>query len=219
MFSLLQRSMNFAFDWDKSFSLNTLKKVHSIGWSMIIPNEMILVKQQLSSGWFDCEYINSNVTRLTYNCAHLRSTKESLILEYDIWWYWVIRRRYWLVLGVLGQYNLVMLGIKWYWASKGALMPVYNDKRGDYVGCYHSRTNDNRTRKDRATQPLDHGRLRWAKRRKIFGEGKYLVGRGAGRIKCNLPLRNWENGKKAEICNNLLKRIHQNFVTTGFVQW
>ena len=35
-----------------------------------------------------------------------------------------------------------MLGIKWYWASKGALIPVYNDKRGDYVGCYHSGTND-----------------------------------------------------------------------------
>ena len=35
-------------------------------------------------------------TRLKYNCAHLRSTRESLTFEYDIWWYWVSRRQYWL---------------------------------------------------------------------------------------------------------------------------
>ena len=29
-------------------------------------------------------YKSKKKTRLTYNCAHLRSTKESLILEYDI---------------------------------------------------------------------------------------------------------------------------------------
>ena len=45
----------------------------------------------------------------------------------------------------------------WY----GALMPVYIEKSGDLVGCYHSGTNE-QTRKDRATQPLDYGRLRWA---------------------------------------------------------
>ena len=62
------------------------------------------------------------ITRLTYNCAHLRSTKESLTFEYivvDTLWYWVSRTRYWLVLfgtgsirggtgqylGVLGQLN------------------------------------------------------------------------------------------------------------------
>ena len=46
----------------------------------------------------------SGQTRLTYNCAHLiRSTKESLTFEYDIWWYWVSRRRYWLVLGGTGS--------------------------------------------------------------------------------------------------------------------
>ena len=55
-------------------------------------------------------------TRLTYNCAHLRSTKESLTFEYDICWYWVSRRRYWLVLGgtrsVWGRngWYLVVLG-------------------------------------------------------------------------------------------------------------
>ena len=32
---------------------------------------------------------NNKSTRLTYNCAHLRSTKETLTFEYDIWWYWV----------------------------------------------------------------------------------------------------------------------------------
>ena len=52
--------------------------------------------------------------------------------------------------------------------------------------CYHSGTND-RTRKDRTTQPMDYGTLRCAKlffcggevkrrrkRSKIFGEGKYV---------------------------------------------
>ena len=30
-------------------------------------------------------------TRLTYNCAHLRSTKESLTFEYfDTGWYWLV---------------------------------------------------------------------------------------------------------------------------------
>ena len=42
-------------------------------------------------------------------------------------------------------------------------MPVYIEKSGDLVGCPHSGTDD-RTRKDRATQPMDQGRLRWAKR-------------------------------------------------------
>ena len=37
-------------------------------------------------------------------------------------------------------------------------MPVYIEKYGDLFGCHNSET----TRKDRATQPMDHGRLRWA---------------------------------------------------------
>ena len=52
-------------------------------------------------------FVIGEVTRLTYNCAHLRSTKESLTFEYlDIsWyrWYWASRRRYWLVLGGTGS--------------------------------------------------------------------------------------------------------------------
>ena len=38
-------------------------------------------------------------------------------------------------------------------------MPVYIEKSGDLVGCHHSRTDD-RTRKDRASQPMDHELLR-----------------------------------------------------------
>ena len=45
-------------------------------------------------------------------------------------------------------------------------MPVYIEKCGDLVGCFHSGTTNKRpnmlTRKDRATQPMDQGRLRWA---------------------------------------------------------
>ena len=41
-------------------------------------------------------------------------------------------------------------------------MPVYIEKYGDLFGCHHSGTTT--TRKDRATQPMDHGRLRWAKK-------------------------------------------------------
>ena len=39
----------------------------------------------------------------------------------SIWWYCVSVGRYWLVLWVLGQYNLVLPGIKWYWVSIGLL--------------------------------------------------------------------------------------------------
>ena len=55
--------------------------------------------------------------------------------DIDIWWYWVNIGRYWLVFGgtgsvwgstgwylvILGQYNLVLFGIKWYWVNKGLL--------------------------------------------------------------------------------------------------
>ena len=65
------------------------------------------------------------VTRLTYNCAHLRWTKESLTFEYDIWWYWVSRRQYWLVLGGTGWYMMVLVQYKavpvstwWYWVRR-----------------------------------------------------------------------------------------------------
>ena len=82
---------------------------------------------------------NYIATRLTYNCAYLRSTKESLTIlvgswcQYGAepvgpWWYWTSIGQYWLVLGgtesewgsngryleVLGQFKLVLLGIKWY---------------------------------------------------------------------------------------------------------
>ena len=42
-------------------------------------------------------------------------------------------------------------------------MPVNIEKNGDLVGCRHNgTTKKRRTRKDRATQPMDHGRLRCA---------------------------------------------------------
>ena len=80
------------------------------------------------SGW-----ITNIEIRLTYNCAHLRSTKKSLTFEYDIWWYSARRRRYWLVLGgtgsvwgsnglylvLLSQYRAVLIGTWWYWVIKG----------------------------------------------------------------------------------------------------
>ena len=87
---------------------------------------------------------------------------------------WVRRRQYWLVIGgtesvwvgtgwylvVLGQYNLVLLGIKWNLVSVGLLclyilknMEIYSDVT------IAGRTTTTK-RKDRATQPMDHGRLR-----------------------------------------------------------
>ena len=53
--------------------------------------------------------------------------------------------RYWLVLWVLGQYNLVLLGIKWYWVSIGLLCLYILKKNGDLVGCYHSGITNERT--------------------------------------------------------------------------
>ena len=44
-------------------------------------------------------------------------------------------------------------------------MPKYIEKSVDLDGCYHSGTDrrtEKQTRKDRATQPMDPGRLRWA---------------------------------------------------------
>ena len=54
----------------------------------------------------------------------------------------------------------------WCWVSSrsGWLLELLAElKSGDLVGCYHSGTNERRTRKNRATQPIDYGRLRWAK--------------------------------------------------------
>ena len=63
---------------------------------------------------------------------------------------------------VLRQYKLVLLGIRWYWVSIGLLclyilknMEIWLD-----VTIAGRQTNKRRTRKDRATQPMDHGGLR-----------------------------------------------------------
>ena len=57
---------------------------------------------------------------------------------------------------VLGQYNLVPLGIKWNLVSV-VLSCLYILKNMDI---YSNVTILGRKRKDRATQPMDHGRLR-----------------------------------------------------------
>ena len=44
---------------------------------------------------------------------------------------------------VLGQYKLVLLGIKWYWVSIG-LLCLYIENYGDLVGCHHSGTANNK---------------------------------------------------------------------------
>ena len=94
-------------------------------------------------------------------------------VQVDIWCWWVSMKRNWLIHDNTGQYWLVFGG---WWVSMGrywlvfggtgykAFMPVYIEKSGDLVRCYHTgtTTNDKRKRKDRATQPMDHGRLRWA---------------------------------------------------------
>ena len=65
---------------------------------------------------------------------------------------------------VLGQYNLVLLGIEWYWFDIG-LLCLYVLKEVEIwldvtiAGRTDEKTNE-RTRKDRATQPMDQGRLR-----------------------------------------------------------
>ena len=59
---------------------------------------------------------------------------------------------------VLGQYNLVLLGIKWNWVSTRFFMPVYIKKSGvlSNVAIAGRTTND----REKIEQPMDHGRLR-----------------------------------------------------------
>ena len=45
--------------------------------------DVLMLRQYLEKEFFCGEEEKRRRTRLTYNCAHLRSTKESLILEYD----------------------------------------------------------------------------------------------------------------------------------------
>ena len=72
------------------------------------------------------------------------------------WWYWVSLTWYCLVLSETGLVQCFYACIYW--------------KSGNLVWCHHSGTTNKWKRKDRATQSMDHGRLRWAiRRRKIFG--------------------------------------------------
>ena len=107
---------------------------------------------------------------------------------FGIWWYWVSIGWYWMVLSGTGSvkggpvrylvvpclYGTVMVSTWWCWVSitwyclvisvTGLVMGLY--------ACILKKWNFNwlslfrekrQTRKDRATQPMDHDRLKWAK--------------------------------------------------------
>ena len=59
---------------------------------------------------------------------------------------------------VLGQKNLVPIGIKWNWVSTMRLCLHILKKVETWLDVTIAR--QRQTRKDRATQPMDHGRLR-----------------------------------------------------------
>ena len=59
---------------------------------------------------------------------------------------------------VLGQKNLVPIGIKWNWVSTMRLCLHILKKVETWSDVTIAR--QRQTRKDRATQPMDHGRLR-----------------------------------------------------------
>ena len=95
---------------------------------------------------------------------------------------------------VPGQYNLVLLGIKWNWASTRLLCLYILKKKVEIwsdVSIVGGTTNK-RTRKDRATQPMDHGRLRWAKRKKKI----YIFEKWASITWCLVEARNMQTGEK-----------------------
>ena len=63
-----------------------------------------------------------------------------------------------------------------------AFMPVYIEKVEIWSDVTIARRTNNRTRKDRATQPMDHGRLRWAiskfcKRKRIWNKNLQICKR------------------------------------------
>ena len=68
---------------------------------------------------------------------------------------------------VLSQCNLVLLGINWNWVST-TLLCLYILKKVEFWSdvTIAGRRKNKQTRKDRATQPMDHGRC---------GSGWYLV--------------------------------------------
>ena len=93
-------------------------------------------------------------------------------VEVSIWWCLVSIGRYWLVLGGTGSiwgsagwYSVVLVYIWWYWVSIGLYACIYWKKVEIWsdVTIAGRQTNKRRTRKDRANQPIDQGRLRWAK--------------------------------------------------------
>ena len=94
--------------------------------------------------------LSALITRLTYNCAHLRSTKEILTFEYcDIsFLYHVSIGCHWLIhdgtvsvwggtgyfLVILGQYGAVLVGTWWYWVNMGRYWFVLGGIRSVWLG-------------------------------------------------------------------------------------
>ena len=61
----------------------------------------------------------------------------------------------------MGRYWLVLCGTGSVSSGTGLVKGSYACKKnGDLVGCHHIGTDKQTIRKDRATQPLDNGRLR-----------------------------------------------------------
>ena len=103
------------------------KQCKSLIWIIILFSVLICYRicreEQLSRGTL----LRGRLLRRTLLWGILR--------DIDIWWYWVNIGRYWLVFGgtgsvwgstgwylvILGQFNLVLFGIKWYWVIKGLL--------------------------------------------------------------------------------------------------
>ena len=61
---------------------------------------------------------------------------------------------------LLGQFNLVLLGIKWCWVVIGPLCLYVLKQVEIWLDVTIIGRTNKQTRKDRATQPMDHGRLR-----------------------------------------------------------
>ena len=81
--------------------------------------QLLPISLQLLS--ISLQVTKGRITRLTYNCAHLRSTNESLTFEHDIWYMMVYDGKWWYMsveggtgwyLVVMGQYGEVLLGIR-----------------------------------------------------------------------------------------------------------
>ena len=110
------------------------KQCKSLIWIMILFSVLVCYRkcreEKLSRGTI---VARDNVAR--DNVVRDIVAKDIVARDIDIWWYWIKKGRYWVVFGgtgsvwgstgwylvILGHYNLVLCGIKWYWVNKGLL--------------------------------------------------------------------------------------------------